>query len=192
MRALLIIALSLLAVALVPSSIAGQAPETDGVWYGVGVGYGMTMLNCGICTDQIRTGPSAQLKAGGKVSQSVLLGVETTGWMKRLEEVNQFVFSIHATGYLYAGGTPGLFLKGGVGPTWFNANEVDGDGDLGSMGWSIQFGIGYEARLNRTMTLSPYVNVVGSGFGELSIDDEVASDQFGVAQAQIGLSFTHY
>lgn len=192
MRALLIVLLTILAIVLVPTQAVGQAPETDGVWYGVGAGYGFTMLNCAICSDVIRGGPTVQLKAGGTLSQTVLLGGEASGWVKRLEDVDQFVISLHVTSYLYAVGTPGLFLKGGIGPTWFIADQRGDDGDLGSLGFSLQFGIGYEARVGSATSVTPYANVVGSGFGKLSLDDDVASDQFGVAQVQIGVSLTHY
>jgi len=177
---------------LTPTRAFGQAPETDGVWYGVGAGYGLTMLNCAICSDVVRGGPTVQLRAGGKLSQTVLMGAEASGWMKRLDNVDQFVLSFHLTSYLYTTSTPGLFLKGGVGPTWFIANQRGDDGDLGSLGISIQFGVGYEARLGSNKWVTPYANVIGSGFGKLSLDDAVATDQFGVAQLQIGVSLTQY
>lgn len=192
MRPLATVALTTIAIGMAPTAALGQAPETDGMWFGVGAAYGMTMLSCGICTNDIRTGPSVQLKAGGKLSQAMLFGGEASGWMKRLEGVDQMVFSLHAMGYLFAAGTPGLFFKGGIGPTWFIANDREDDGDLTSLGVSVQLGAGYEARVGSRTAVTPYINVFGSGFGKLRFEDRVASDQFGVAQVQIGLSLTKY
>ena len=78
-------------------------------------------------------GPTVQLRAGGKLTPSLLAGAEGSFWMKRVEDVDQFVISLHATGYLYSFGMPGFFLKGGIGPTWFAANERGDDGDLTSL-----------------------------------------------------------
>ena len=83
-------------------------------------------------------------------------------------------------------------MKGGLGPTWFIANEVGDDDDLSSLGFSLQIGAGYEARVGKSTAITPYVNLIGSGFGKLSLNDQVAAQQFGVAQATIGLSITRY
>src|SRR4051812_47350009 len=57
-----------------------KVPERHGFWLGAGLAAGSIGAICDGCGDARTFGPAAYLRAGGTLSEKLLLGVEVTGW----------------------------------------------------------------------------------------------------------------
>lgn len=166
----------LLAIAVVAGAATAHAQDGNpqlrrGFWIGLGLGYGS--LGCEDC-DRL-SGLSGYVKLGGTLSQKVLLGVEANGWTRKESGATLSYSNLSAVVYFYPSSTGGFHLKGGLG-----ASRVDLDLGIGGRdkdtGGGILLGVGYDARVGRNFSLTPYLNLVGSNFD----DSKVNLVQFGV------------
>ncbi|NOT06667.1 MAG: hypothetical protein HOP28_00520 [Gemmatimonadales bacterium] len=151
-------------------------PQTrNGFWIGFGLGYGS--LGCEDCDDRAGAG-SAYFKLGGTVSQRLLIGGEFNGWTKKESGVT--LSYSHASGvvYFYPSARGGLYLKGGAGIATIRL-DAGPFGDGSTTGAGIILGIGYDARVGRNFSLTPYFNMMGGSF-----------DGGSANMAQFGLGFS--
>src|SRR5690348_16210761 len=112
---------TVLALAAVTFSFAanalGQQTHQDlqtrhGFWFSAGLGYGS--LGCQICAG--RTGGfSGNISLGGSLSQKVLLGVSSNGWVKSENGSTLTVTALTAAMRFYPSVSNGFFLLGGLG-----------------------------------------------------------------------------
>ena len=166
-----VIALLLLVSAVHPG--AAQYPQTrQGFWFNVGLGYGS--LGCKDCSD--RTGGlSGGLSLGGTISQKVLLGAGTTGWYKSEGGATLTVGTLDARLRLYPSATGGFFFQTGLGIGSISA-AVSGFGSATEYGIGGVLGLGYDARIGKNVSLTPYLN----GFAVNTSNGNANVVQFGV------------
>lgn len=177
-----ILALSALTVGAVPAGAQGVAesggarPHTrEGFWIGFGLGAGS--LGCADCGDR-ETAFSGNFKLGGTINPHFLLGAETNGWYKSEDVVTLTYGNLSAVAYYYPSVTSGFYLKGGLGVANLRA-EADGFGSDSETGSGAVLGLGYDARVSRNFSLTPYVNVMGGRFNDGNLN-----------VVQFGLGFT--
>lgn len=136
----------------------GHAQIRKGFWISFGLGAGSYDLLCEGCTYDAKTDLSGTLRMGGTVSPNVLVGGETMGWTHTENGVDEFASSLSGVVLFYPSTTGGLFLKGGLGLAMYDA--TDGSDDLTATGFSISGGIGYDIRVAKNFSLTPFVNAL--------------------------------
>ncbi len=166
--------LASIAWAAVPAS--AQTPHVrQGFWLNVGLGYGS--LGCENC-DSREGALSGQFGIGGTLSQKVIIGLMTNGWTKSEDGVTLSVGTAVAGVRFYPSATGGFYLTGGIGVGAVSA-EISGFETDNEMGTGVMLGLGWDFRVGRNVSLTPFWN----GYA-------VSSDEVDANVGQIGLSVT--
>ena len=167
-------ALCLLASFSVAASAQAQNAQTrDGFWFSGGLGYGV--LGCEDCGDY-EGGLSGGLSLGGTISPRFLVGVGTSGWSKSEQGGTLTVGLLDARVRFYPSTTGGFFLTGGAGVGSVKAS-VSGFGSATETGLGVILGIGYDWRVARNASVTPFWN--GFAMRNSNIDANVG--QMGLA-----------
>ena len=146
-------------------------PTREGFWFNGGLGVGLA--GCVGCIGR-EVGASGGLSLGGTLSDRLLLGVGTTGWYKSIDGVALSGGTFDARLRFYPVDTSGFFLTGGAGL----GSIAVSDGFLSDRetGVGVLFGLGWDLRVGRNVSLTPFYNgfAVGVDSGTFFVD------QFGV------------
>ena len=166
---------------LAPSSAFAQAPERtrQGFWFNGGLGWGTA--DCEACADDRVGGVAGVLALGGTLSQKLVLGASLNAWTKEEGDVTLTLGALTAAVRFYPARTGNLFLLGGLG---VSSREVKaGTGNVSvtvsENGTAALAGVGYDLRVGKNLSLTPFANVIGVDF-----------DGQGTGFTQIGLSLT--
>ena len=144
----------------------------QGFWFNGGLGFGS--LGCDDCGG--REGSlSGGLALGGTLGPKVLLGGGTTGWTKSEGGVTLTVGTLVALIRFYPSSTGGFFLLGGLGLGTIHA-QVDGFGSESETGAGALLGLGYDIRVGRNVSLTPFWN----GFAVRTSDADANVGQLGL------------
>ena len=86
----------------------------------------------------------------------------------------------------------GFHLLGGLGLGMMNEENTDplSNYKLESVGGALQLGMGYDVRMSRNFSLTPYVNFLGLGGGEPKIDGTGVGGSLSANVVQFGLGFS--
>ena len=149
---------------------AGKYPHDH---HGFFIGFNLGAGTADVSTDGADTdrewGGSANFRAGGALTNQLLLGGEITSWARDDDgdtaSLSTFLFA--ATYYPAAG--QGFFLRGGVGFGTSSFNVDVGDGytlSKDETGFALAAAAGYEWRLTKKFALGPqveynYLNIGG-------------------------------
>jgi hypothetical protein len=163
------------ALATVAPSRTDNRQLRRGFWINGGLGYGS--LGCEDCGGR-EGGLSGGLQLGGSVSQKVLLGGATTGWVKDFGDATLTVGTVVALIRFYPSSTGGFFLLAGLGLGSISAS-VNGFGDNTETGAGALLGLGYDLRVGSNVSLTPFWN----GFA-------VRTENSDANVGQLGLSLT--
>lgn len=146
---------------------AQYAQRRDGFWLGFGLGYGTGDVTCDNCGEGPREGGvTAFLKLGGSPSRNVLIGGAINGWSRERGGTTETMGNVTASVYFYPSAASGLFLTGGLG---FSNYWVDTSPEVRGTGWGFTGGIGYDIRVGRNVSLTPVVNFLFGGVGDLEL-----------------------
>lgn len=152
----------------------GHAQTRQGFWIGFGFGYGS--LGCEDCDD--RFGSAAGfLRMGGTLSNRWLIGGEIEAWSKEEGNTTLTYTNVGPVVLFYPSATGGFFLKGGVAIATVELEVGALSGDESGAG--ITLGLGYDGRVGKNFSLTPYFNLSSGSF------DGANANMF-----QFGLSFT--
>jgi hypothetical protein len=193
MRPLKIALSSAVVLVALSQPLQAQSNPREGFWWGLGLSYGWVHVRCDICDSDRSWSLSATGRAGGTLSQSVLLGVEANGWTtsegEAEDQVDEYLGSFSAVIFWYPSDTGSLYFKGGFAYLAYRAD--DDEVALTSSGFGPQFGIGYEFRVARSFSVQPYFNsIVTIPTGNLDIDGDRQADGVGLSLLQFGLGVT--
>jgi len=119
------------------------------------------------------------LKLGGTVNQQLLLGFESSGWVKEESGVTLSQGNGSAVAYFYPSAEGGFFIKGGLGLATLRL-DIAGWGGNTETGFGLVGGLGYDARVGNNFSLSPYANFAFGSFDGGSTN---------VIQAGLGLTW---
>lgn len=156
--------------------VQAQHPQTrQGFWFHGGLGYGS--LGCEDCGER-EGGLSGGLALGGTVNNKLLLGAGTTGWTKSEDGVTLTAGTLTALLRFYPSAALGFYILAGLGLGSIDI-AVGGLGDASETGAGAVLGLGYDIRIGRNVSLTPFWNGVG-------ISTENADANYG----QIGLGVT--
>lgn len=161
------IAVVVVAWSLAASSAWAQYPQRrDGFWVGFGLGYGTSNVTCDICGGGPRKdGITGFVKAGGAPSRNVLIGGAVNSWSHSDGSATETMTNVTASLYLYPDARSGLFVTGGLG---FSNYHVNTDPSFDGTGWGFTGGVGYDLRVGRDVSLTPVVNYVYGGVGDVN------------------------
>jgi hypothetical protein len=167
---------ALLLLMFAASPLAAQ--ERQGLFVGVGLGWGALDITCEGCEVDRESGFSGNFRIGGALSDKVLLGAESEGWYKSVEGTSISFGTLTVSAYFYPS-SKGLYLRGGVGLAVLSAS--DGEFSDSDTGLGFSFGAGYDIPIARKTALTPYANWMFGNF-----------DGGGANVIQIGLAVSFY
>lgn len=158
----------LAALSCAAAAAQAQYPQRrDGFWIGFGLGYGSANITCDNCGGGPRTGGiTGFVKLGGTPSRNVLIGGAINAWAHSDGTGNTETMSnVTASVYLYPEARSGFFVTGGLG---FSNYYVNSSPSFDGTGWGFTAGAGYDIRVGRDVSLTPVVNYVYGGVGDVN------------------------
>ena len=175
----LALALALITSMSLPAAAQGNAQTRQGFF--ISFGFGAASLGCDDCEDEDGeerlNGVNFQLRAGGTLSQRLLIGGEVNGFTKSENDATLTVTHIGPVLQFYPSAQGGFFLKGGLGLATI---ELDvGAFSVEQEGFGLTLGLGYDARVGRNFALTPYFDILSSNYDGGSLN-----------QVAFGLAFT--
>lgn len=167
--------------ALTTSSALGQDPNRTrtGFWFNGGIGWGTA--DCESCAEARVSGAAGVLALGGTLSQKFMLGASANGWIRDDGDITQTLSALSAVVRFYPFGRGDLYLLGGLGVS-ARAVKTAAAGDPSTVtqnGSAAILGAGYDFRVARKVSLTPFANVIGVDF-----------DGQGTGFTQVGLGVT--
>jgi hypothetical protein len=156
-RRLVTLVLALLCAASVLEAQSGNKQVRQGFWIAFGLGAGTFDLSCDGCSYDAKTDLSGTLRMGGTLSQKVLIGGESMGWLHSENNVDQVAGALSGVLLFYPSATGGLYLKGGLGVAYYSAS-ASGFATEDLTAFALSGGVGYDIRLGRNFSLTPYFN----------------------------------
>lgn len=156
-----LVLLGLALVGVSATSARAQDPSNpqlhEGFWFSGGLGFGS--LGCRDCSGR-ETGGVGMLAIGGTISQRLLLGASTTGWSKSQYGTTLSAGTLGATLRFYPSGTSGFFLRADLGVGSIDVS-AQGFGHASQTTTSAVVGAGWDFRIARMVSLTPFINAVG-------------------------------
>ena len=151
-------ALVAVASCLLVAPLTAQRPhERSNLWFTIGAGCGS--FGCeDDCGDRVG-GPSSTIGIGGTLGQNVLLGVMLDGWTKEEQGARLSAGTVTAAVRLYPSSGSGFHLQGGVGLAV--ADAAFGGFSETESGPGAVLGLGWDIRVGRMISLTPYLRGVG-------------------------------
>ena len=137
-----------------PIASIGRPQTREGFWFNGGLGYGWLGCQGGFGREG---GFSGGLSAGGAVSPRVLLGVGTSGWYKSVDGVTLTGGTLDGRIRFYPVLRSGFFLTGGLGLGNLSLG-VNGFGSETEYRVGALFGVGWDLRVGRNVSLTPFYN----------------------------------
>jgi hypothetical protein len=154
-RFTLLLALAMGASAVPSADLAAQMAQVrEGFWFNGGLGYGT--LGCQDCSGR-EGGLSGGLAVGGTLSPRLLLGAGTNGWTKTEDGVTLTAGTLTAQVRFYPSESGGFFLLGGLGIGSVDV-AISGWGSDSETGVGAVLGLGYDVRIARNVSLTPFWN----------------------------------
>lgn len=144
-----------------PPPVASRAPEEErlrhGFWFTGGLGYGS--LGRQNYSDRLN-GVAVSIALGGTLSQIVQIGGGIHGWTKTENDVTLTVSTATAEVKIYPTHRTRFFLRGGLGGGQVSADLGDFTANSETAAVGV-VGVGYDVRLGRITSLTPFFNSVG-------------------------------
>jgi hypothetical protein len=109
--------------------------------------------------DERETSAVGYFKIGGAVSDQVLIGAESTAWVKDESGVTLSSTALNAVAYVYPNPTGGFYLKGGLGIATLEV-DVGAFGSGSETGTALTLGVGYDIGFGGRFGLTPYGGLV--------------------------------
>jgi hypothetical protein len=189
MRKILFMMSAALVMLSASASAQGSAQIRDGFTVSFGLGGGSAALSCPGCGSTPReTGVSGYLRLGGAISPSIVIAGESNGWSKTVNGVDSQMGTLAGVVQWYPSVTNGFYVKGGLGLSAYS--ESDATGKAEAVGLGYQTGVGYDLRLARNFSLTPYVNFLGMANSDVKFNGSSLNQKIGTTNVQYGLGFT--
>jgi hypothetical protein len=186
--AILTVALGLLIPA---GETFAQRPQTrEGFNISFGFGGGGAGIDCRGCQTSRQSGTVLYVNIGSTINQRLTLGGELNGFSRSSQNEDDTIGSLMAVAHFYPAPRMGFFFIGGAGMT---SMSLDNHVDLvtvTSTGLGAEIGAGYDIRLGRNFSLTPYAAFVQGFAGMAKVNSVSAGEKVKPNYAQFGLGFT--
>jgi len=176
------------AAALVLLASPAYAQAREGLTVSFGLGGGSAAFSYEGFSGDRTAGPSGYLRLGGAVTPSLVIAGETHGWTRSEGGLTSRVGYLMAVAQWYPQPAGGFHLLGGVGMGAIT--EEDASSTLEAFGGALQLGLGYDVRMSRAFSLTPYVNFLAMGGGEPKQDGVGLGGTLSANVIQFGLGFS--
>jgi hypothetical protein len=180
------------ALLLVASPALGQNAARQGFTVSFGLGAGSAAASYEGNTTERISGPSGYLRVGGAVSPTLVIAGESHGLTRKDGTLTSHFGYLLAIAQWYPQPSGGFYVSGGLGLGVIREDDSDPgfDYELQSVGAAAQVGLGYDVRMTRNFSLTPYVNFLGMGGGKPSLNGQGQSGTMSANAVQFGLGFT--
>jgi hypothetical protein len=180
------------ALLLLASPAFAQSAPRQGFTVSFGLGAGSAGFSYEGSTSDRIAGPSGYLRLGGAITPGLVIAGESHGWMHSEGTVTSRVSYLLAVAQWYPQVAGGFHLTGGLGMGMVNEKDTDPSlgYDLESVGVAGHVGLGYDLRMSRNFSLTPYLNFLGMGGGEPKIDGAGLGGTLSANVVQFGLGFS--
>lgn len=175
-----------------------QAQETQpqvknarsGFWFSGGLGWGSVGADCDGCTSDRTGGFSGNIRLGGTLGGGrFLLGGESNGWFHSESGVNENMGFASFIFVWYPSRTGAFFLKFGIGGMYYKAD--DGIDEITATAPAGSFGLGYDFRVGRNLSLTPYLNSLATSSVEAKFNGvSIGGLDITTNLIQVGLAIT--
>ena len=178
-----------LLVGAVSTAEAQANPQTrQGFTFAFGLGAGSGAFDCDGCDDERETGFSGFLRLGGTVKPNLIISGQSIGYTKEENGVTATAGYLLAMAQFYPQTTNGFYLEGGLG---FGSVKLDDDIDeLESTGMALSLGTGYDFRVGKNFSLTPYLNFATTLGAEAKANGVSTDTKLNFNVIQLGLGFT--
>lgn len=156
------------------ASSAARPHTRGGLWFSGGLGVGS--LGCEDCGER-EVSLALDLAIGATVNDRLYLGAGTSGWSKEEDGLTLTVATLEARVRFYPRAASGFFLTGGIGLGVIQASFDDLDENESGVGLTL--GLGWDIRVGRNVSLTPYWTGTA-----------VSADESDANFGQIGLAVT--
>ena len=168
---------------------AQRRSERAGGWIGIGAGPGNAGATCDECTSDRLWGFSGMVRAGGTITQNLLLGFETNGWLRSTDEIDSRLGFASLTATLFPSLATTFYIKVGLGGMSYYAQEqTAGGNELSALAPAVMAGIGYEIVIPGAPVIVPYFNYLASTSVDVSVNGQaVPTSTISVSLLQLGV-----
>jgi hypothetical protein len=177
--------------------LSQSKPQTrQGFTIGFGLGAGSAGITCNGCTTDRQNSGSGYLSIGGTVRPNLIIAGEMNGWGKTITEqgtTDDIVIAyVAGVAQWYPQPQGSFFVKGGLGLGTISDDVTDATGSakLESTGVAILLGTGYDFRVGKNFSLTPFLNYLATAGGKAQINGALTSEKLNANLVQIGLGFT--
>lgn len=175
---------------LVPLAATAQEPqERKGFGISFGLGGGSASVDCSGCNSDRETGFSGYLRLGGHVRPDLMVAFESNGYTKSSDGVDTSGGFYSVALQWYPNVEKGFYMKGNLGVAAVLEDYDDGD-EFTVAAPGVGLGVGYDLRLGKNFSLTPYMNLVFTGNGDVKYNDSSTGVNARFNLIQIGLGFT--
>jgi hypothetical protein len=175
-----------------PALAQGTAHARQGFTVSFGLGGGSLGVSCEACSTDRLNGFSGYLRVGGAVRPNLIIAGESHGWTKSEGSATAQAGYLTAVAQWYPQPSGGFHILGGVGVGMISEEDTDPVSGylLESFGGALQFGAGYDWRVGRNFSLTPYANFLAMLGGEPKWDGVSAGGSLNANVLQFGLGFS--
>ncbi len=165
-----LIAIVVLAAAVPAAAAQSVATQRAGFWGGVSLGAGTRSARCDSCGAQgPAVAPAMMGRFGYTLSPRVLIGVEVDLWSQQKTDIAAGATTLGLTWYPLP--RRGLFVKGGIGSSWFRRQTGSDDDNqpiyaTGS-GPGFMIGVGWDGQATKAVSFTPSVTLWGGVPGDV-------------------------
>ena len=179
---------ALLAAAPLAAQSTSNPQTRQGFTIAFGLGAGSAGISCDGCDDERETGVSGFLRLGGAIRPNLVISGQTRGFRKEEDGVTSTAGFLFAAAQLYPQPATGFYLEGGLGfGTLTISDAVD---ELTSGGLAMTLGTGYDVRVGKNFSLTPFVNFMTTFGAEGKVNGISANEKLNTNVLQLGLGFT--
>lgn len=211
MRNLVRVTLVALLAATLTAPLAAQdirrisdGPSRKGFWLGLGVAGGQYDNECDLCNNaDPASGFGGHVRLGATLSPKFRLGADlfgistSNGQFTDLGggpgDITETTGDLTLSGWFYPSAQGNFWLQLGLGGVVYQA-DVKGDQKYTAMSGGGVLGLGYDFRVGRNGSLTPYVRWAGSSGGKLKDEngDGVGPEQWKTKYIAVGVDYVFH